>query len=80
MKVYPNPASGQTQVALSGTLEEALDFKLYEPAGRMVQQQTLEPGSVLYPVSLERLPAGAYFWVITGGKKLQVQGKLVVVR
>ena len=43
-------------------------------------QQMLEPGSVLYPVSLERLPAGAYFWVITGGKALRVQGKLVAVR
>ncbi|MBX2927092.1 MAG: T9SS type A sorting domain-containing protein [Saprospiraceae bacterium] len=80
VRVYPNPTAGQAQVVLSGALDVPLAFRLFNAAGIHVLHQTLEPGRAEYPLHLEHLPAGIYFWTATSGSKFSTRGKLVLVR
>ena len=80
VQLFPNPATGQTEVVLRGTPEgRFISIALYGVDGRLLQNQLLntQQGSVAR-IGLEDLPTGLYLVKISAGngvvvKKLAVQ-------
>lgn len=66
VRVFPNPTSDEWFVNIDGmTTTEILTFRLYAADGRLVHTQELQAGT-LNNVSAAKLPAGMYFYRITG--------------
>jgi photosystem II stability/assembly factor-like uncharacterized protein len=74
LTIAPNPISGGTGAAVSGIPPGRHVFHLYDALGREVRRVDGVSGSFL----LERgdLPAGAYFYRLTGDRGLESRGML----
>lgn len=63
--IYPNPASGETTVHLSG-IEGDVNIVVVDSYGRIVQKATMQcNGDCTHQLQLTHLPAGAYFVCLT---------------
>lgn len=58
--LFPNPASGEVNVAIRNSFETG-SIRLLDLQGRVLRQQDLEGGAQNYQISLDHLPAGTYF-------------------
>ncbi|TXF87654.1 T9SS type A sorting domain-containing protein [Neolewinella aurantiaca] len=78
LSVYPNPATGPVTLSLAaraGMLQ--LRWELITGQGRIVRTAILGFGEDV-SVQLEGLPAGMYFWRLSGQGHLVDSGKLIV--
>ena len=78
VKIYPNPASGETKVVLN--MEEAgeANISIYDISGKLVRSSnsTFGPGEQNIILHLTNLPAGVYNIHVTSGENVVVK-KLV---
>lgn len=80
VRVWPNPARGEVQVALPAPLPSLVIWVLYDAMGRRVLERRLEVGQSVQAVPLAGLPQGLYFWEARSGEGRRMgSGKLVVM-
>lgn len=72
-KLYPNPFNSVLNVTLEG-VDNGSNLKLYNAAGSLVMDVRLSRMTTALPVSL---PAGVYFYQLTGKNGKQQGGKLI---
>ncbi|WP_324671950.1 reprolysin-like metallopeptidase [Hymenobacter sp. GOD-10R] len=62
VSVYPNPSTGQFQVAVANAQNGPIELRVTDALGRVVHQQTLTKSafSLLYPLDLRPLANGVY--------------------
>ncbi len=77
---HPNPASSRVSVPVAGVLGgmEAR-FSLYNPEGRELLAQPVNPGQTSVELDVSALPPGTYLYGLTSGP-LRKTGKMVVRR
>lgn len=75
--VYPNPASQFLNIQCSEDHINPLTFRLYSVAGILIFSEPLRGKSTLLDLNRYILPAGAYFWDISG-YGFPVKGKLMI--
>lgn len=85
MLVYPNPASRQATVDLSGlTLEEteaAHDLVLFSTFGQIVWRQALPAGQLgIEQIALDKIPPGVYYISLRQNGAILATQRLVVGR
>jgi len=73
IQIFPNPTRDKIWIKGQGS---GMIFKLFDPSGKMVLQQKLQPKQ--QPVSIAHLYEGIYFYKIEGLER--AVGKLVIVR
>ncbi len=74
LRIFPNPNPGIFTVELPEPAKLGITFRITDLAGRLVQEQKTEPGSVQQIVRAGVLPAGLYFLqVVSEGKVLAVE-------
>ncbi len=70
VRIYPNPARDQWHIVLpQDQTEETMTFTLHAADGRIMSRQSLKAG-VVNRISAEALPAGIYFFRISGGSEV----------
>lgn len=79
VKVYPNPANNYLNVEFSQALEGEHDWQMVDVLGRTVVSGTTNDGDELFSIDIERLSAGAYFFVIRNDK-VYTQRKIIISR
>ena len=57
LKAWPVPSEGPVNLALEG-VEEAVEARVYDQTGKLVQQLEIRPGE---PATLQTLTTGVYF-------------------
>lgn len=78
VKIFPNPSDGLFNVALEG-LRGSIQVSLYDPYGREVERQVLNPGELDGRIfDLRHLPSGVYFFVLEQGVN-RWAGKVVIL-
>jgi spore germination protein YaaH len=75
LSVYPNPATDKATISLINSVNETLDYKLFDAHGKLIEQKTLlvTPGINTLEINAEQLhlSKGVYFIKIgTGGKEV----------
>jgi hypothetical protein len=61
LRVFPNPASGQITVDLSAWKQRGIHLRIFDLFGRVLFDQTPEPGAELYKIDLPgSWPTGVY--------------------
>ena len=79
IKTYPNPTADFFSVSMEGsfTLQEKVEFVLYDNLGRAVKQTSVtEPTFV---IDVNDLPRGNYIYRIASNSKNIKQGKIVII-
>lgn len=81
LSVYPNPATDKATISLIGSLNETLDYTLFDAQGKLIEQKSLSviPGINTLEINVGQLQLskGIYFIKIgTGGK--EITKKLIV--
>jgi hypothetical protein len=71
--IFPNPTTGTINVKLPEPAKPGASIRITDLAGRLVQEQTTEPGSEQQIVHAGNLPSGMYFLQILS------QGRVVAV-
>ncbi|HKZ66489.1 MAG TPA: T9SS type A sorting domain-containing protein, partial [Chitinophagaceae bacterium] len=61
--LYPNPASGEINLAVVASRKEKMDYQFFDNAGRIVLQKTTQvlAGTNRFSVDINKLPAGVYY-------------------
>jgi len=74
VQLYPNPNQGQFQLILSETIQQDLQFYIYNTAGQLVTHQTRSGAEAGRPMYFDLLSyvAGVYQIVVTDGNKIGV--------
>jgi hypothetical protein len=70
----PNPASGdQINLFVSSAASRFILIRLYSLQGRLLREEewTISRETSIYPLSISRLPSGAYFLQITSGPETE---------
>lgn len=73
--VYPNPVSDICYISYADIANPV--FTLYNTAGRKVYTQAFPWASGIVPVNIAWLPMGLYFYKLTSGSELVIEGKLL---
>lgn len=66
LSVYPNPSGGNFFIGSDKAFDEGASLFLYDLTGRMMMQQELAAGARTVQVNAGSLPAGMYFYRVTG--------------
>jgi hypothetical protein len=66
-KVFPNPTSDILVIQFEGLNQSEIKAELFDQNGKLVQVQTILPGSTLCYFDVKTLYAGAYFVTLTSG-------------
>lgn len=61
--LYPNPTTGRANIETEFSVNCAGDLKVFEPGGRLVLTQILQPGNK-WTADLSGLPVGAYYLLL----------------
>lgn len=77
VKLFPNPASDQVQIALSQGTNEVVRLRVMDLNGRLVKFEE-QPGSDQLQLDVSSLSAGQYLLRIDAGPKLSVTEKLTI--
>jgi hypothetical protein len=59
-KVFPNPITDFVNVTFTSVIEEQVELRLFDPAGRLIREQTGTPGEVFIRMDDLALPGGMY--------------------
>ncbi len=78
VQVFPNPATVQVTFQCSPALSGQKRLALRNAIGQLVQQHSFAGSSFECP--LQGLPAGMYYWEVSGAKGKRAAGRLVVRR
>jgi hypothetical protein len=73
--LYPNPVSTSLQVILQGIANAPVQLSLYDPAGKLLQQQrTIATGATQkLQLSMTNLPGGVYQLKVQSGNDVVVE-------
>ncbi len=79
-KLYPNPNSGNMvlEYKLEGT--ESAEFRIYDIAGRLVKQLTLDAGNKTVLIDGTELNAGIYYYDVKDGENNRKSEKLIIIK
>ena len=69
-RVYPNPFQDQTHVGLSKSAQMSLEVELVDMTGRVLHQQSLNPGETL-DIEAANLSTGMYLLRVNDGEESQ---------
>ncbi len=77
LNVYPNPVKETATIRLSGTVQEQMTLKLYNQAGALVFEKTLDEKTI--HLNMASFTAGTYFIVINSSSDSNVRysGKII---
>lgn len=74
LRIFPNPNSGTFTVELPEPAWPGVIFYLTDIAGRLVQEQKIEPGSAQQIIRAGELPSGLYFLqVVSEGRVFAIE-------
>ncbi len=71
--IFPNPATNQVNVDLSGFEKEELNIEIFGMDGRMYVQEAFNVEGQTYSLNLENLPAGIYLMKFIQAAKTQTR-------
>ncbi len=80
VQVFPNPARDGVIWEFSSPLEAESLWVLYDARGRICRKAVLPAGTRSWRQELGSLPAGMYFWSLTGLKGERASGELLLNR
>jgi hypothetical protein len=80
VKVYPNPAVEEVYLEIALPPAKGGEWVLYDALGRAALREKVLPGQQAYTFSLAGLPAGLYFWTISGEGRQAESGKLIITK
>ena len=78
IRLWPNPARSEVQVALPAPLPSAGEWRLYGSLGQPVLRRALARGTTEVTISLAGVPPGLYFWEVRREGQRLGSGKVVV--
>jgi hypothetical protein len=78
LSVYPNPFSQQTTLQFSQPLNSNTQLALYDLIGREVENYTISSGATNLIIKRNNLPAGMYFYKVSGNGMPPLAGKVVI--
>ena len=78
IRLWPNPARSEVQVALPAPLPSAGEWRLYGSLGQPVLRRALARGTTEVTLSLAGVPPGLYFWEVRREGQRLGSGKVVV--
>jgi Secretion system C-terminal sorting domain len=76
VKIYPNPVESTLNIELNGATSD-LVFEIYDILGRKIRTKKLSSDYRFFQIDLEEVIAGSYIWILTDGKKILKNGKLI---
>ena len=79
VKVWPNPAGEEINIALPAPLPTPAEWRLYNTVGQVVQRSVIPAGQREQSLSLAGVPPGLYFWQVRVEGRQAGSGKVVVV-
>ncbi len=67
----PNPFVTKTEINVSSTVNDLIDFSVYNMVGKLIknEQYRINPGSNKIIFEAKNLPSGIYFYQISNGKQ-----------
>jgi hypothetical protein len=77
--VFPNPATNYIQFTWQTLAPSQTFLTLYDAAGKMVAQQSIEMGATQTQIAIENQPNGLYFYKLTFGNRFAA-GKVLIER
>lgn len=78
VNVYPNPVSGNLNVAITTELNETMHFQIFDMAGKMISSESAEvSGDYVYTTSVNHLATGIYMMHINTSKGKSVHKFIV---
>jgi hypothetical protein len=75
--VYPNPSNGIVNLTIAEQNFTALQLRLYNAVGQLINTYSIAPGIKNYSVDLSELPMGAYHLSVSNGK--EISSKTVII-
>ncbi len=68
LKTYPNPATFETNLVLTTTINSAASVSVWDTSGRQVYEQriSIQEGFNKHRIDVSQMPAGAYILRIEG--------------
>jgi len=79
VKVYPNPANEQINLAFENELSMEAEFELYDFSGKLLLRKTIEAKTVFNTINLKRVRAGIYYYKINTANETLANNKLVIL-
>jgi hypothetical protein len=79
VKVYPNPANEQINLAFENELSMEAEFELFDFSGKLLLSKTLEAKTVFNTINLIRVKAGIYYYKIYTANETLAKNKLVIL-
>ncbi len=79
IRVYPNPATNQINLAFEKELSMESVFEIYDFSGKLLLSKTLEAKTVFNTINLIRVKAGIYYYKIYTANETLAKNKLVIL-
>ncbi|MFQ5446976.1 MAG: PKD domain-containing protein, partial [Saprospiraceae bacterium] len=78
VRVFPNPASEEINIALPAPLPAPAEWRMYNTFGQRVHRSVIPAGQREQSLSLAGMPPGLYFWQMRVEGRQIGSGKVVV--
>lgn len=78
LRVYPNPATDRLIVEYHASAGTAQTFSLFNALGQLAKSVVLPGGNSPVQVPLDQIPAGIYYYGISGAGTSMYSGKVIV--
>ena len=78
IRVYPNPATDKLIVEYHAPVGTVQTFSLFNAIGQLTRSVALSGGSSPVQVSLDRIPAGIYYYNVSGVGTSLYSGKVII--
>lgn len=79
VKIYPNPATNQINLAFENELQKEAVFELYDFNGKLILSKTIQASTVYNTINLNMFKAGIYYYKLFTTNETIAKNKVVIL-
>ena len=79
VKIYPNPATNQINMAFENELQNEAIFELYDFKGKLILSKTIQTKTAFNTINLNMVKAGIYYYKLFTTNEILAKNKLVIL-